>query len=37
MLNWSTSLQVDMDGDGTTDLVIGAPGVIGCVYVVLGD
>ena len=26
-----------MDGDGTTDLVVGAPGVIGCVYVVLGD
>ena len=26
-----------MDGDGTTDLVVGAPGVIGCVYVLLGE
>ena len=25
-----------MDGDGELDLVVGAPGVIGCVYVVLG-
>ena len=32
-----TSPQVDLDGNGTTDLVVGAPGVIGCVYVILGE
>ena len=33
----STSVQVDMDGNLSTDLVVGAPGVIGCVYVLLGE
>jgi hypothetical protein len=28
--------QVDMDGDGETDLVAGAPGVRGCVHILLG-
>jgi len=31
----TSMLLVDMDGDLRTDLVVGAPGVIGCVYVLL--
>ena len=26
-----------MDGNGRTDLVVSAPGIMGCVYVVLGE
>ena len=29
--------QVDMDGNGSTDLIVSAPGIMGCVYVVLGE